>query len=70
MDEKTDALRDLYMDIASEETLTEHQREEPSKAPVEAEAAAVDEAVEDVARQDGLEEAVEGVETAESVPTP
>lgn len=56
------------MEITSKETLTEHQREEPSKAPVEVKAkpAAIDEVVEDVARQDGLVEAVEDVGTAES----
>ena len=68
MTEKTDSLRDLYLEITSEETLTEHQREDHSRAPIEAEDAAVDEVVADVARQDGLDEAVEGVETVEPTP--
>ncbi|ERG87919.1 MAG: hypothetical protein J07HX5_00060 [halophilic archaeon J07HX5] len=65
MQEKTDTLRELYLEITDEETLTEPQEESPSRAPVESVDAAVDEDVADIARHDGLDDAVEDLEAVE-----
>lgn len=62
MSSETEQLRDIFLDVAGEETVTERQVEEPSREPVdqrEAELAA--EAVE-MGRDDGLADAVAGAE--------
>ncbi|SDJ73256.1 hypothetical protein SAMN05216226_10874 [Halovenus aranensis] len=54
----TDTLRDLYLDVAGEETITEQQRDQFSHDPIEDdEVATVSAAVED-----GLDGAVDGAE--------
>lgn len=66
MRKKTDTLRELYLEITDEETLTEPQEESPSRVPVDSVDAAVDEVVADIARHDGLDDAVEDFETVGS----
>ncbi|MFB6219463.1 MAG: hypothetical protein ABEH77_09880 [Halobacteriaceae archaeon] len=59
MSTETDELRDIFLDVAGEETVTERQAEEPSREPVED--AEVAEAAE-LGREDGLADAVAGAE--------
>jgi hypothetical protein len=62
MTDKTDALRDIFLEVSDDGTVTERQEERASKAPVgtdESEATA--EAVRSV-QEDGLDDAVEGAE--------
>jgi hypothetical protein len=62
MTDKTDALRDIFLEVSDDGTVTERQEERASKAPVgpdESEATA--EAVRFV-QEDGLDAAVEGAE--------
>lgn len=62
MSTQTDKLRDIFVEVAGEETVTDEQAEEPSREPVEegdAELAA--EAVE-ATRDDGLGDAVDGAD--------
>lgn len=61
MSEKTDDLRDIFLDVSDDGTVTEHQQEGASKAPVEDDAAATAEAVRSL-REDGLDDAVAGAE--------
>jgi len=62
MSEKTDDLRDIFLDVSDDGTVTEHQREAASKDPVEDDdAAATAEAVRSL-REDGLDDAVAGAE--------
>jgi len=62
MSTETNPLRELYLDIATEETLTESQEVSPSHEPIEESEREVEQVVADVARQDGLTDAVEGAE--------
>jgi len=62
MSADTDSLRELYVDVAGEEVLTESQEEEPSHDPIESPEAELGAEVSAVARQDGLEDAVQGAE--------
>lgn len=59
----TDAaeLRDLFVDVTGEEATTEEQEEGPSRDPIDEEVERVERAVE-VARDDGLDDAVAGTE--------
>ena len=66
MSTQTDSLRELYLDIAGEETITEPQEEERSHAPIEAEEADFERELSDFLRRDGLTDAVEGAEHADS----
>lgn len=58
----TDDLRDIILDVADEETLTERQEEEPSRDPIEGEDAETEAEVSEFAGQDGLGDAVDGDE--------
>jgi len=62
MSTNTDTLRDIYLDVAGEETITEHQRDHPSLAPINEEEAEIEAEVSSVAMEDGLDDAVEGAE--------
>jgi len=62
MSTEENPLRDLYLDIATEETLTHSQEVSPSHEPIEDSEREVERVVSDVARQDGLADAVEGAE--------
>lgn len=59
MTDKTDELRDIFLDVSDTETVIERQVEGASKAPVEGDDAA--DAIRSVA-EDGLEDAVDGAE--------
>lgn len=63
MPDKTDELRNIFLDVSDDGTVTERQDEGASKAPVgERDAAVAAEAAES-AREDGLDDAVDGVDT-------
>ena len=59
MSAKTDSLRDLYLNVAGEEPITEPQEEGPSRDPIEAREADLEREISEFARQDGLEDALE-----------
>lgn len=59
MTEKTDALRDIFLEVSEEPTVTESQEEGPSRDPIEGPDAAVEEAVVGLLREDGLADAVD-----------
>lgn len=59
MSSKTDDLRDLYLDVAGQETVTEPKEEEPSHDPVERREATIEREVSALVNHDGLEDAVE-----------
>lgn len=61
MSTKVDSLRNLYVEVAGEETLTEQQEEIGSREPIDASDDPADE-VSRYARENGLEEALEGTE--------
>lgn len=60
MSAKTDTLRELYLDVAGAETITESQEEEPSREPIDGETAAIEADVSNSVREDGLADALEG----------
>lgn len=60
----TEDLRDIARSVAGDATVTETQAETPSHDPVDEEASRLVEAAA-AANEDGLEEAIEGGETAD-----
>ena len=62
MSADTDELRDLFVDVAGEETIIQHQTEEPSREPIEEHDTELAAEAAEVAREDGLADAVEGAE--------
>lgn len=64
MADKTDELRDIFLQVSDEGTLTERQQEGPSKAPVGERDAEVAAAVVESTREDGLDDAVDGLEAS------
>ncbi len=62
MSADTDALRDLYVDVTGQETVTERQREGHSHDPIEGRARTLQEEVSEAVTDDGLDDAVEGIE--------
>ena len=64
MTDKTDELRDIFLDVSEDGTLTEHQDEGPSKDPVDASDATTEEALSGL--EDGLDDAVAGAETSDA----
>jgi hypothetical protein len=60
-----DSLAELYQEITGEESVTESQVEEPSREPIGDRDRAIEREVADLARNDGLAEAVDGTETSE-----
>ena len=62
-DRKTDELREIFMTVSGDGTVTEHQEENPSYEAVDG----TDEAAEEVeeATRAGLDEAIEGSEAPE-----
>lgn len=66
MSTKADELRDLYLDVADEATITESQEQDRNRDPLDATDEAIENEVADYQRQDGLDEALEGSEGAES----
>lgn len=67
MSTKTESLRDLYLDVAGEETITESQQEEPSHDPIEAGETELEAKVSEFVREDGLEDAVDGADVEGTV---
>jgi hypothetical protein len=66
MREHTKDLRELYLDVTDEATtVTEHQREEPSREPMEEDEEALLSAVAGAANEHGLDDAVEGADVSE-----
>lgn len=59
---KTESLRDLYMDVADEKTITEKQEEQHSHDPIGDGETELEEAVSATVVEDGLDGAVDGVE--------
>lgn len=59
MSAKPDSLRDLYMDVAGEETITEPQENGPSHEPIDEHAVALERKVSTFTREDGLDDVVE-----------
>jgi hypothetical protein len=62
MSAEPDALGDLYVAVTGEETVTESQREGPSRDPIDEETASVEEEVSRAVTEDGLDDTVEGIE--------
>lgn len=64
MTDKTGELREIFLDVSDDGTVTERQEEGPSKAPVEQRDAEVAATVAESAREDGLDDAVDGLDTS------
>ena len=64
MSAKTETLRDLYLDVTGEETITEPQKEGPSHEPIEERDADLERKVSTFAREDGLDDVVEQPSTS------
>lgn len=62
MSADTDALRDLYVDVTGQETVTDRQEEGPSHDPIEDRERTLQEAVSQAITDDGLDAAMEGLE--------
>lgn len=60
MTDDTDALRDIFLDVTGEETLTEHQEEAPSHDPIGERETELERHVSAAALDDGLGDAVAG----------
>ena len=65
MSSKTASLQELYMEVTDETVLTESQKEEPSRDPIEETVADIERQVSAAAREDGLDDAVGGAETGD-----
>jgi hypothetical protein len=59
MSAKTDELRDLYLDVVGEETITEPRERGPSRDPIGSRETEIERDVSDLLHRDGLDEAVE-----------
>lgn len=64
MGTNADELRDLYLEVADEETITESQEEEHNRDPVDTADAAIEAEVSHYRRNHGLDDALEGSENA------
>jgi hypothetical protein len=58
----TDSLRELYIDVAGAEVVTESQQEDPSHDPIGRSEAELEAEVSALVRQDGLDDAVRGAD--------
>ncbi len=63
MSAKTDSLKDIFINVAGDETLTESQEEDPSREPMDERDQSVENQVITAAKDDGLEDAVDGIES-------
>lgn len=59
MSEETAELRDIFLDVADEGTLTERQETGVSRDPIDEETAELEDEVSGMAREDGLADAVD-----------
>ena len=64
MSTDTESLRDIYLDVAGEETITESQEEEPSHDPIEEGESELEAEISSMLREDGLDDAVDGAEVS------
>ncbi|MFB6299664.1 MAG: hypothetical protein ABEH65_05325 [Halobacteriales archaeon] len=64
MSTDTSTLKDIYLDVAGDDTLTEAQEEGPSHDPIEEREAAMEQEVSDFVRKSGLDDAVDGAEVS------
>lgn len=62
MSTSTESLRDLYLEVTGEETITETQEEEPSRDPIGEGETELEREVSTLLREDGLDDAVDGVD--------
>ncbi|MDY6818547.1 MAG: hypothetical protein SVG88_07795 [Halobacteriales archaeon] len=62
MSTDTSSLKDIYLDVAGDDPITESQQEEPSHDPIEESEAAMEEEVSTFVQENGLDDAVEGAE--------
>lgn len=60
MSDNTDTLRDIFLDVSDETTLTETQDEGPSREPIGRTEAEMEQKLSGLTRADGLDEAVDG----------
>lgn len=65
MAEKTDSLREIFVDVAGETTVTESQREDVSHDPADPDDRRLEEAVASAVREDGLADAIAGAELSD-----
>jgi hypothetical protein len=59
MSSKTGDLRDLYLDVTDEETITEPMEQGPSRDPIGSREAEIEREVSTLVKEDGLDDAVE-----------
>lgn len=59
MSGETEELRDIFLDVAGEEPLTERQEADVSRDPIDEETAELEAEVSGIAREDGLTDAVD-----------
>ena len=64
MSAKATELRDLYLDLAEETTITETQQPDRNRDPLDTSEVEIEDEVTGYRRQNGLEDALEGVESA------
>lgn len=57
-----DSLRDIYLDVADDETITKHQRDDRSRDPIDDHDVQFEAEVSSVVMEDGLDDAVAGAE--------
>lgn len=62
MTTKTDSLRNLYLEVAGDRPIVETQEQEPSRDPIGEDESELEAHVSTVLREDGLDDAVDGVE--------
>ena len=62
MSTRTESLRNLYLEVTGEETITETQEEEPSRDPIGEGETELEQEVSTLLREDGLDDAVDGVD--------
>lgn len=65
MGTKATELRDLYLDVAEETTITESQEADRNRDPVDATEEAIEDEVTGYRREHGLDDALEGSEGSE-----
>lgn len=58
----TTSLKDIYLDVAGDDPITEAQEEGPSHDPIEEREAAMEEEVSSFVQDNGLDDAVDGAE--------
>lgn len=62
MSTNTESLRDLYLKVAGDQPIVETQEQDPSRDPVGEDESELEAEVSTLLREDGLDDAVDGVE--------